>query len=1138
MKGRSGTGVGHRQSIMDSGTFVPPSRNKSCAVNGCNEVRLSRHYCAKHHNAAVGAPTAMGANHVATGGAEEMEQCVWWIIEAMKRGVDALHAATPSSNKAQPPSSTPTLPHTSSSSSSSPSTSSPPVNEYIQSLRPLAEKLLEAIQHPSTDSSASVPSLLPPRGSSLDIFSFAPHAQSPPVTNSSIVSINDHMDVTQSMSMKRNPPQPAGTGLRPSNSDPDLVTAGAPGMTTSASPPSPADTPAGSILPPVAGPIIDIGIHVGPISTRKSSRKKLLPLGFEMVDRSISGKYDADLNRSGNGKSVYMCFQRGEEIAPITMNSVHANGQANNNAASDSTSLDNKPSSSDSSISSNSSSPSSTHPSGLLIPSLKPITSLSLFFRDSFEEPPHAFQSIEKAVTVGGPPNQDANLVPSKDSGRQVYLAFHRGDGAPIYDLSIAYHERNRNEVLPIGYHELKHTPFGNRADLNYATGNLSEINFNSSSSSASNVANQQAVYICFRPHATPVLQSYLPLMADEREMAKAAANEGSAPTGTSTTALTASRLRVHNLYASVLALLTALLYSYDQKMVLHALEGFMKLPSSSIPPVLLNRFIACVCDAAPTFQTYFTTHAHASLLQFLLHVCKTFLPLLSIDSMCKMMDCCFLTRHEDKQHEISEQILAMMIARNERCKPCQCQVDEKRHAATIGMNAVAGGEGHSKPVHVRGKASNGIQGGSSSSALAPAASPASSTDGYSSVTTSTAPMPAVSSIPCSRCQWSQTFNPSSSSSSSAAGGGKVSVETYCRELVLQTVRHLCNAKDVESEVKAFQRFQSVSSREFRTHVSEVTKHLREIDEEQQRHIREAREKQGVAAVVDSRGMRNNNESTTMNSAAASPTPFSPSATSPSSPSESPSGPSSTGVSSLSFYDPRTMIDESERCDLPNPEERMLSAVTILLCKYATEPASFGLTKSETLKRKTHALRLVFYVLHHGVYFFRSTPGGEMLVRRFVCPALMSCCVTDSNLLWRLLLQTFTVLYDQYRSILLIELGVFFDHICLNLLESSSTPFDLKKDILDYFAHILARTPGPPSNLVGLFYNYDNNNHFKNSWKIFERFIAILAKLTEGGEKAKVSSSSGLGGPGSGGVALIVPLALQNPLQRNNPSLR
>ena len=100
------------------------------------------------------------------------------------------------------------------------------------------------------------------------------------------------------------------------------------------------------------------------------------------------------------------------------------------------------------------------------------------------------------------------------------------------------------------------------------------------------------------------------------------------------------------------------------------------------------------------------------------------------------------------------------------------------------------------------------------------------------------------------------------------------------------------------------------------------------------------------------------------------------------------------------------------------------------------------------------------------------------MVRRFVTPSLLSAAVTDVGAMFRLMLQTFSILWENYRPHLMvrartrhlcsyrpqlqphqIELGVILDNLFIGLLESAHSTPDQKKDILDVFFYIFGPAP-------------------------------------------------------------------------------
>jgi hypothetical protein len=103
-----------------------------------------------------------------------------------------------------------------------------------------------------------------------------------------------------------------------------------------------------------------------------------------------------------------------------------------------------------------------------------------------------------------------------------IYLCVARGTGAAVQDLTVTYPDKK--EMPPAGFHQVKHTPFGSKANLNYGS-------------------EGPCMYLCYRPQVMPVVRSLLAQAPSDR-----------------------SGLQV----GRFLALLTECLYSGDQKVHTH----------------------------------------------------------------------------------------------------------------------------------------------------------------------------------------------------------------------------------------------------------------------------------------------------------------------------------------------------------------------------------------------------------------------------------------------------------------------------------------------------------------------------------------------------------------------------------------
>ena len=140
---------------------------------------------------------------------------------------------------------------------------------------------------------------------------------------------------------------------------------------------------------------------------------------------------------------------------------------------------------------------------------------------------------------------------------------------------------------------------------------------------------------------------------------------------------------------------------------------------------------------------------------------------------------------------------------------------------------------------------------------------------------------------------------------------------------------------------------------------------------------------------------------------------------------------------------------------------------------------------------QVRGLRVLLQLLQCAPSVFRCSRGGVMLLRRFVCPSLLTACITDVPAVFRLVLSVFLHLYDEYRAHLLIELGTLIELMFIPLLESPHCTVAQKRDIVDVLAHCLATS----QQVVELYYNFDNQ---RPTWKVFERIVVALSRLCEG----------------------------------------
>jgi hypothetical protein len=93
--------------------------------------------------------------------------------------------------------------------------------------------------------------------------------------------------------------------------------------------------------------------------------------------------------------------------------------------------------------------------------------------------------------------------------------------------------------------------------------------------------------------------------------------------------------------------------------------------------------------------------------------------------------------------------------------------------------------------------------------------------------------------------------------------------------------------------------------------------------------------------------------------------------------------------------------------------------------------------ESEARRRKVHALKLLLSIISKSVPFWRSSLGSVVLLRRFVVPSLMSCLITDNTAFFRLVLQIYTVLWENFKDQLATELGTHIYYTTLHPVSAS-----------------------------------------------------------------------------------------------------
>jgi Sec7 domain/Mon2/Sec7/BIG1-like, HUS domain/FYVE zinc finger len=322
-----------------------------------------------------------------------------------------------------------------------------------------------------------------------------------------------------------------------------------------------------SVNSTMLSPIIDVKVLF-------TSREKPPP-GYTVVKESVGGQ-KADLNRGTGARDIYLCYLRADAAHEAKLSSAEQ---------------------------------------------LKPITSISVIFKDTFEEPPYGFEVVQKTATNA----YDANLN-SGTAGHWIYLAVHRDCGPPITDIGVLI--ADRKETLPAGYHQVIHTPFGHLADLNSGSDGT-------------------PIFVCFRTAPQPILHVLETLEHQDSD--------------------------TNALPARFLACLSMIMYSANQRLVLKALEAFKKLSTGAIPTALKLEFLRTTCDSVDVLLSYFTTKGYRILLRFFLSIMTAHWDVLTPDVCLQMFETCFLLRHEDKIDKISHYMLELAVRNVQACMPVRC---------------------------------------------------------------------------------------------------------------------------------------------------------------------------------------------------------------------------------------------------------------------------------------------------------------------------------------------------------------------------------------------------------------------------------------------------------------------------------
>jgi hypothetical protein len=259
------------------------------------------------------------------------------------------------------------------------------------------------------------------------------------------------------------------------------------------------------------------------------------------------------------------------------------------------------------------------------------ITSLAVALPSLGEEPYMGFEQLQ----------DDLNVGTKGQTGNTVNLCFLRGSGAPVVNVAVVHPK----EELPAAYKRICVTPFGHMANVN--------------SNHKIKTKPEQGVYLAFEMDISPLLKRFRPEGQVDTTKTGDTEVKQSASGGASCEAL--------------LAALLASLFVADQDTAIAALTIFKKkIQHPAIPARMMNKFLCTLCDCAPGFLSYFSTDKGLGFLVHFLGFCfRRYLSVLELDTVMRIVEVCFLIRHEDKETKSSAGLLTFLCKNIDACGLC-----------------------------------------------------------------------------------------------------------------------------------------------------------------------------------------------------------------------------------------------------------------------------------------------------------------------------------------------------------------------------------------------------------------------------------------------------------------------------------
>jgi hypothetical protein len=263
------------------------------------------------------------------------------------------------------------------------------------------------------------------------------------------------------------------------------------------------------------------------------------------------------------------------------------------------------------------------------LPANLPLTAISVLYPNACEEPPPGFDIVHWPLAKEKGAHAQAKEF--------VSLGIHKGTGAPISEVALLYF--HKKEALPSGWQAVEISPDGRMADLN--------------ASGEPHKPHSGSAFLCFKPQLADVLARFKLLLHP-----------------------------AHLPFAQTMAVLVACLYSTSGNLIVTALMAFKTLDLARAPNYLVDSFLGSFCEAATMFLSFRADGSSLNFvliasLQFLLWAFKKkdLIESLSLDTIMRFIELCFLFRQADTNLDALSSIVAAILARSDLSLECACQI-------------------------------------------------------------------------------------------------------------------------------------------------------------------------------------------------------------------------------------------------------------------------------------------------------------------------------------------------------------------------------------------------------------------------------------------------------------------------------